>query len=246
MADLPSYPGMTPEQAYERLQAWYQKNAQLKTLRAHEHLERVALAEFYFPQAKEGTNRFDIGGGFDLKLNHGYRYTVTDEDLDQVAAKDIKRLKLPWDDLFVYKPELKLSEYRKLNAEQKAFVDSILDIKEASPQLEIVPVANTKGAKAHAEAAEQASAGKAASPSEEADSSAADDEVQVVLDAESAEPWQYYFDGETWWQLNEDIEWVEEEDSDLIELLELKLADAQEEAAAARPRRGRPRKAKQA
>ena len=126
MTDLPSYSGMTPEQAFERLQAWYQKNAQLKTLKTHEHLERVALAEYYFPQANEGTNRLPLGGGFDLKLQHGYRYTVTDEDLDQVAAKDIKRLKLPWDDLFVYKPELKLSEYRKLTPEQKA-ADPSLD-----------------------------------------------------------------------------------------------------------------------
>lgn len=245
MTDLPSYSGMTPEQAFERLQAWYQKNAQLKTLKTHEHLERVALAEYYFPQANEGTNRLPLGGGFDLKLQHGYRYIVTDEDLDQVAAKDIKRLKLPWDDLFVYKPELKLSEYRKLTPEQKAFVDAILTIKPASPQLEIVPVANTEAQQAHIEAAEQAASGKAAPPSPEEGSSADDEALEVVLDAEQAEAGQYFSDGETWWYLTEDIEWEEVEEAELIEALDLRLLAVQEEAEAAKPRRGRPRKAKQ-
>lgn len=243
MTDLPQFPGMTPEQAFERLQQWYQKKAQLNALKQNEHLERVALSEFYFPQAQEGTNRLALGGGYDLKLQHGYNYRVTEEDLDNVAAADIKRLKLPWDELFVYKPELSIKTYRQLTAEQKKFVDAILDIKPASPQLEIVPGANREGQAAHAAAAEAGNV--AASDSPVADSCA----FVVVLDAEAAEPGQYYSDGETWWVLGEDIEWQEvnvaehdENGNDIGPQLDAELERLKAEAAAAKPKRGRPRK----
>lgn len=220
MVEIPTQPEMTPEQAHQRLQEWYQKAAQLKTLKTHEHLERVALAAYYFRSPQEGTNRLDLGGGFDLKLQHGYYYKVSEEDLDQVKAADIKRLKLPWDELFVYKPEVKLSVYRKLSAEQKAFVDGILDIKESSPQLEIVPQADRAGQEAHARAADL---GKAATGSQE-DSSASDERI-IVEDAEEAEVGHFYHDGEAWWVLNEDIEWDEVDDPSEIEILDKLLAD---------------------
>lgn len=204
MTELPSYPGMTPEQAFQRLQEWYQEKERLAALKVHEHLERVALSDYYFKDPREGTNRLDLGGGFDLKLDHGYNYKVDEADLDNVAAADIKKLKLPWDDLFVYKPELHLKTYRSLTAEQKKFVDGLLSIKPASPQLSVVPSANREGQAAHVAAAEQqGNADASASPA--VDSPA----FEVVLDAEKAEPGQYFNDGDTWWVLNEDIEWVE-------------------------------------
>lgn len=234
MVDIPTQPQMTPEQAQQRLQEWYQKQAQLKTLKTHEHLERVALASFFFSQPREGVNRIDLGGGFDLKLQYGYNYKVDEADLDQVKATDIKKLKLPWDDLFKYKPELVKSVYNKLSAEQKKFVDQILEIKEASPQLEIVPQANREGQQAHIEAAE---AGKDASSSQAADSSA-DGDMRIAVDAEDAKPGDYYNDGETWWQLDDDIEWAEVDDADTIELLD-KLAVDQAPPEPAPTRRGR-------
>lgn len=221
MTDLPAHPGMTPEQAYERLQHWYQKQAQLKKLKQHEHLERVALSEFYFPNQVEGTNRMDLGGGFDLKLQASFNYTVTEEDLDNVAAADIKRLKLPWDELFIYEPKVSISAYRKLNAEQKLFVDAILTIKPGSPQLEIVQAANREAQAEHVEAAEAAKA----------------DERVIVLDAETAEPGNFYFDDETWWVLDESSDWAEVEDADEIAILNVQLSDLK--AKPAKPKRRR-------
>ena len=233
MTELPSYPGMTPEQAFQRLQEWYQEKVRLTALKTHEHLERVALSEYYFKDPREGTNRLELGGGFDLKLDHGYNYKVDEADLDNVAAADIKKLKLPWDDLFVYKPELHLKTYRSLNAEQKKFVDGLLSITTASPQLSIVPAANREGQAAHVAAAE---GNVDASASPVVDSPA----FEVVLDAEKAEPGQYYHDGDTWWLLADDVEWVEVEDLDTIELLDQAKADL--EAAQPKRGRGRPRK----
>lgn len=240
MTDIPAYPGMTPEQAFQRLQDWYQKQAQLKSLKSHEHLERAALSEYYFPNQVEGTNRLELGGGFDLKLQAGFNYKVTEEDLDNVSAADIKKHKLPWDDLFIYKPELSISTYRTLTAEQKAFVDSILTIKPASPQLEIVPGANREGQAAHVAAAEAAAGNADASGSPAAASPATEgggDERVVVLDAEKAEPGQFYHDGENWWQLDDDVEWQEVVDLVEIGILDAQLADLN--AKPAKPKRGR-------
>lgn len=240
MVDIPTQPEMDPEKAYERLTEWYQKSAQLKTLKTHEHLERVALSGFYFRQPVEGTNRISLGGGYDLKLQFGYNYKVSEEDLDQVKAADIKRLKLPWDELITYKPNLSMSTYKGLNAEQKKFVDQFLEVKESSPQLDIVPAADRAGQAAHQQAAEAAAA-----PAPDMNAGFT---MQVVLDAEKAEPGQYFNDGETWWQLGEDIEWEEVTDPDELALLDTMLGDVQAAAEAApKPavkKRGRPKKEK--
>lgn len=129
---------LTPEQAYARLQLWYQKQAQLAELKTEEILLRKELSGFYFHRPVEGVNRVDLGGGFDLKLDHGYDYKVDEAALDAVKAADIKRLKLDMDALVVYKPSLSLTAFRKLNAEQYKFVVGFLDIKEKTPQLHIV------------------------------------------------------------------------------------------------------------
>ena len=219
---IPTHQPMTPEDAYRRLEEWYLKQAQLRTLKTHEHLERTALAGFYFRNPVEGTNRMSLGGGYDLKLQHGFNYKVSDEDLDQVKPADIKKLKLPWDELFKFEPKLVKSVYNKLNKEQKDFVDQLLEITDASPQLEIVPVAKREAQAEHVAAAEAASA----------------DGLVIATDPEKAEPGHYYNDGETWWQLGKDIEWVEVEDADTIELL-VAQADAAAPAPAAPKRRSR-------
>jgi hypothetical protein len=131
-------PAMTPEQAYQRLQVWFEQSKQLAELKTSEILARKELANFYFAKPQKGVNRLDLGGGFDLKLDYGFDYTVDEAALDSVKASDVKRLKLPMDDLIVYKPVLSLREYNKLNAEQKKFVDEFIDAKEKSPQLHIV------------------------------------------------------------------------------------------------------------
>lgn len=226
---IPTQEAMTPEAAYERLERWFLSQGQLKKLKAHEHLERTALAEFYFRNPKEGTNRFSLGGGYDLKLQAGFNYKVTNEDLDQVKAADIKKLKLPWDDLFKFEPKLVKSVYNGLSKEQKDFVDQLLEITDASPQMEIVPAADRAGQAEHAAAAELLQA-------EVARANAAG--LVIATAAEEAQPGHYYNDGDTWWQLGEDIEWVEVEDADTIELLAAQ-ADAASPAPAAPKRRSR-------
>lgn len=138
MTLIPEQNAMTPEQAFENLQKWWQSQQQLIALKAAEILARKDLVKFYFANPREGTNRLDLGGGFDLKLDFGYDRKVDEAALDAAKASEFKKLGLSKDDLFVYKPALNLKAYRKLNAVQRAFIDELMDVKETTPQLHIV------------------------------------------------------------------------------------------------------------
>jgi hypothetical protein len=225
--DLPIQQTMTPEQAFARLQEWFLEKARLSEAKSHEHLERVALTRYYFVSPREGTNRLDIGGGFDLKLDHKIEIKVDEAELDNVKAADIKRLKLPWDDLFVYKPTLVKSVYNELTSEQKKFVDQLVTRKEGSPQLEIVPSANRAGQQAHVEAAEAATA----------------EQYVICPEAEKAQPGNFYHDGATWWCLNDEIEWDEVTDAAMISHLDALAADYEAATAAPAKKTTRRRKA---
>jgi hypothetical protein len=189
---------MTPTEAYARLQLWYTEKGELKEAKSHEHMERVALADFYFKDPVEGTNRLDLGGGFDLKLQYGMTYSVDEPAVSAVTAAQIKKLKLPWDDLFVYKPTLSKSTYNELTLEQKKFVDQLLDIKPGSPALDIVPAADRAGQEAHIAAA------KAGTVDTDGP------HIEIALVAEQATPGQMYTDGGgNWWVLTDDYEWAD-------------------------------------
>lgn len=158
MVQIPEQQALTPEQAFERLQVWFGMQQQLGDLKTAEVLARKLLSTFYFPNPEEGTNRIELGGGFDLKLDHKVNRTVDEAALLQVTAEQVKTLKLPMGDLFEQKWELRTGAYRTLDAKQRKFVDALLDIKEGTPSLSIVPVADREGQAKHKATAEAANA----------------------------------------------------------------------------------------
>lgn len=243
-------PDMTPEQAFARLQVWYGQQQKLAEAKVSEVLERKALAAFYFPEPVEGTNRLALGGGFDLKMGYSITRKVDEAALENVKASQAKKLKLNLDELFPTKPTLNLTEYRKLNDEQRAFVDTLLDIKPSdTPALHIVPQADTEGAAAHKAAAEAGNADAGASASPAAGSPATGEDVvnayTIVEDAEQAQPGHYYTDGDgNWWCLSDGNEWEAVEDDELVASLEAQVAMANDPPPAPeKPKRTRRRKA---
>lgn len=217
MVQIPEQQALTPEQAFERLQVWFGMQQQLGDLKTAEVLSRKTLAAFYFPNPEEGTNRVDIGLGFDLKLDHKVNREVDEAallGLDAKALKLIEKLAIPMGDLFQQKWELKTGAYRTLNDAQRQFVDALLVIKEGTPGMAIVPKADTAGHAAHKAAAEQAAAADA--PQYKYD---------VNLGAEEdTEAGQYFKDAEgVWWVLDSD-EWLEINTLQTLEELEAQLA----------------------
>lgn len=204
-AAIPPEQPQTPETVFARLQAWYVTQQELAALKVREIIERKELAAYYFAAPREGSNRMEVSPGFDLKLEHGYNYKVDVAALDNVTQAQIKKLKLPWDDLFVYKPELCVREYRKLSTEQKAFVDTLLDITPSTPSLAIVPQAERRQTMDEL-AAEGAFANPPTTPGgpdrATVQVSAQVEGPHIVDDMDDAVVGSYYEDGDgQWWHV---------------------------------------------
>lgn len=208
MTAIPEQQQLTPEQAFELLQAWYQQSAQLAALEQTEFLARQRMAGFYFPGAEEGTNRMDLGGGFDLLMQQTINRNVDEAALFAVTPEQVAKLKLPMDELFKQSWSLSTTAYRNLNAAQTKFIDALLDIKEGSPKLSIVPKADTAGQAKHAAAADAANA-----PQYDINTGKEDDTT----------PGQYFKDADgVWWLLDSD-EWKEVTTMATLEGLEAQI-----------------------
>lgn len=141
MVEIPDQQALTPEQAWALLQDWYRLQAELAPLKVREVLLRKQIAGYYFPEPNEGTNRFAIGGGFDLVLKHQVRREIDEAALDTLA-KDFRKKKIPLDELVRYSPSLVLREYRKLDEDAMQLFDRVLTIKPAeTPSMSIEPAA---------------------------------------------------------------------------------------------------------
>lgn len=119
------------------LEIWYEMQEQLRKLRASEMLMRERLFGHYFPDPKEGTNIHPIGDGYLLKGTYKINRLVDEGAVSQLSPVLWER-GYNLDELLHYKMSLRLSEYRKLTAEQQKFFDQVLLIKPGAPSLEIV------------------------------------------------------------------------------------------------------------
>jgi hypothetical protein len=148
MVDINPDP-VTPQE----LAQWYELKDTLAKVKQAEALLRGRIYRHYFQDPKEGTNNYDIGDGTGavLKANR-----VIDRKVDVAALDALKKAQeenwgeskapgtvpqvplLKLDELIRWKPELAISEYRKLTDNERHYFDQCLIIKDGSPSLEIV------------------------------------------------------------------------------------------------------------
>lgn len=145
MADLTEETAVTPAE----LSKWYLLKKQLSEVKTAESLMRSRIAKFFFPTPDEGTNTHPLkdGTGANLKMVHTIDRKVDEGELEALreamsaAEEDEKNnlhgLELDFTKLIVWKPELKLSEYRKLTEAQRQVFDRVLVVKPGMPQLDI-------------------------------------------------------------------------------------------------------------
>jgi len=143
--------GETAEQHRDRLlMAWEASKTALDTAKANEMELRKTIAALAFPDAKEGTNKLDLGKGYELKFVREVEYvfpaTLSRDAIAKVEdeiAKTGNEGQFLADRLFKWKCEPSKSEYKKLDlanpthAAVKKLYDSILTTKDAAPKLEI-------------------------------------------------------------------------------------------------------------
>lgn len=224
MSQIPEEQQLTPEKAFEQLQTWFGMADQLAHLKTAEVLARKRMADFYFPNPDEGTNRLDLGGGFDLILVSKLNRTVDEAALmalDQAALDTINKLSIPMAELFVQKWELKGGAYNTLNDEQRKFVDALLVVKDATPALSIGPHADVAASNAHKAKAEAAGSKPKRAPRKTKEQAAPGVTHPVHLGEEADTPEGHFFrDAESVWWLLEGDEWVEVTTAQLLNELE--------------------------
>jgi hypothetical protein len=154
----------TQEQFYARrdaeIKGWLEAKAALDASKAAEAERRAQVTKTLFPTPKKGTQRYALNGGYNVKLVHGWNYTLGDKDkcdesgLKIPVAQQIAELEnrlaeiegvgeMLAERLIRWKPELVATEYEKLNLSTasegeiaaKTLIDDYLQVSEASPQL---------------------------------------------------------------------------------------------------------------
>ncbi len=123
--------------------AWYEANEALKKAKAAEMLLRLRVFGAFFPAPVEGTNTVTLpavnGVPFALKAKYPINRKV-DPALLEVMKEAFAQHNISVDKLIKYTPELVLSEYRTLTAEETSLFDRVLDIKPGTPALEVAKV----------------------------------------------------------------------------------------------------------
>lgn len=163
MAEIPK-----DEVTLNDLYAWYESKKKLAALKASEHLIRMRVFKHFFKSPKEGTNTVELEGGYELKAVQPIDRKIEEKELKALAAlkvidclDQLKALNVRIEELdpqaflvnavginltklVVWKPELSISEYRKLTDVQAAIFDRVLIVKDGSPQMDVVPSAAKK------------------------------------------------------------------------------------------------------
>ena len=124
---------------------WYKTAEEVKKLQNLERILRLKIFKHYFPEPEEGVNNFTMPDGSIVK---GTRIISRDVDIGTVNAykmpgpngepSKFEQMNINIDHYLRWKPELKVGEYRKLTAEELAFIDQCLIVKDGMPQLAIV------------------------------------------------------------------------------------------------------------
>lgn len=142
------------------LQRWLDERQNLTNIKEVEMSARKCITSTLFPTPKKGTQRYDIGGGYKVKLVHGYTYSIgikdkTDDEGEAIPiekqVRDAEQAVLDKHGkigeqilkrLITWTPTLSGSAWEKLDKEDeteadvKAMLQSLVTTKDSSPQLE--------------------------------------------------------------------------------------------------------------
>jgi len=131
---------------------WNGKKAAIETAKAEEMELRKYIVGREFPKKQEGTQRKELGNGYELKAVVKYNYNLADNDTVEKCLDHISALgnEGPFiaDRLVSWKPNFLKSEYndlleRKSKGDERAIkilsiIDQMLTITEGAPTLDIV------------------------------------------------------------------------------------------------------------
>jgi hypothetical protein len=137
---------------------WLAAKAQLESIKLTENDFRVIVTKTLFPTPKRGTQRYDLNGGYKIKLVQNYTYKLGEATMQDEGGNEIKRAeavrrleeqianlgplhKFHVEKLIKWEPGLDDKYYREMDlndpiqAEVKVLIDKLLIINPGTPQL---------------------------------------------------------------------------------------------------------------
>lgn len=135
-----SEPKLTVEQA-DLINSWANLRKQIANIKPIVDEEMKLRKEIFssmFPTPAEGVNDSPLHSGWVLKGTYKLDRKI-DEAALPAAMEQLRALGVVADKLVAYKPSLVTSVYKELTAEQRVIFDTALEIKPASPTLELNP-----------------------------------------------------------------------------------------------------------
>lgn len=122
----------------EKIVAWKDAKLQLDAFKKLEmELRKELVSENFDHEKLEGTENLELGNDWKLKCVKKLSYK-----LDNQKGATVKALAaMPSyvaERLVKWEPKLSTSEYKKLDATNRAIIDEVLTITEASPSLDLV------------------------------------------------------------------------------------------------------------
>ena len=129
---------IVPAIVQEELNEWFSLVPELKRMKAREMELRKSLFNGAFPFPTEGTNSFDLEGGYKLKGTYKLERSV-DTAAFQALSKEMKEADIAADGMLRFKASLVAAEYKRLDDEQRHLFDQCIITKPGSPSLEIIP-----------------------------------------------------------------------------------------------------------
>lgn len=118
---------------------WRAEKIKLDEVKANEMYYRKLLTDLTFPDPTEGSNTHTFGSGrkaAKLVLKHTINRTVDADAISGCLETLRKTIGADADDVIRFKPELAITAYKALTAEQKALLAPAVTAKPGSPQLE--------------------------------------------------------------------------------------------------------------
>lgn len=130
---------------------WETAKQELEAAKAREmDLRKQCVAIGFDPDKKSGTERVELGGGYEAKavkkINYGF--VKNPEGKTDKRAIDAALSKIEADGevgmmiaerLIKWTPDLSLTEYKQLPAKYKPIIDAVIVTSDGAPTLEIIP-----------------------------------------------------------------------------------------------------------
>lgn len=132
------------------LLAWQKSKEDLETAKANEIDLRKQCVDFAFdPNKQSGTERIELGGGFQAKAVKKVTYGFIKGEDGKTDRKAIEKAlsKIEADSaagefiaerLVKWSPELSLTEYNKLDERTRKIIDAVIVTSDGAPTLEII------------------------------------------------------------------------------------------------------------